>query len=59
MWMDVDRLKQQGQNVRAVEYYLSDLESARQRGEQGAAASRFATNNLEYEIQRLNLRMGR
>jgi hypothetical protein len=59
MWMEVDRLKQQGQNVRAVEYYLSDLEATRRLGEQGAGASRYAANNLEYEIQRLNRKMGR
>jgi hypothetical protein len=59
MWMEVDRLKRQGQNVRAIEYYLSDLEASRGRGEQGAVASRYAANNLEYEIQRLNRRIGR
>jgi hypothetical protein len=59
MWMEVDRLKRQGQNVRAIEYYLSDLEASKGRGEQGAAASRYAGNNLEYEIQRLNRRIGR
>jgi len=59
MWMEIDRLKRQGQNVRAIEYYLSDLEASNRRGEQGATASRYAANNLEYEIQRLNRRMGR
>jgi hypothetical protein len=59
MWIELDRLKQQGQKVRAIEYYLSDLEGNLRRGEQGAAASRYAANNLEYEIQRLNRRLGR
>jgi hypothetical protein len=54
MWTEVDRLKRQGKNVRALEYYLSDLEASRRLGEQGASASRQAANNLEYEIQRLN-----
>jgi hypothetical protein len=59
MWIEVDHLKRQGHNVRAIEYYLSDLEASRRLGEQGAAASRYAANNLEYEIQRLNRRLGR
>jgi hypothetical protein len=59
MWIEVDRLKREGQNVRAIEYYLSDLEASRRLGEQGSAASRYAANNLEYEIQRLNRRLGR
>ena len=59
LWMDVDRLQQQGENVRAIEYYLSDLEAGKRRGEQGIAASRHAANNLEYEIQQLNRRLGR
>jgi hypothetical protein len=59
MWTEVDHLKLQGQNVRAIEYYLSDLEASRRLGEQGAAASRYAANNLEYEIQRLNRKIGR
>jgi hypothetical protein len=59
MWMEVDRLKRQGQNVRAIEYYLSDLEASERLGEQGAAASRCAANNLEYEIQRLNRKIER
>jgi hypothetical protein len=59
MWIEVDHLKRQGHNVRAIEYYLSDLEASRRLGEQGAAASRYAANNLEYEIQRLNSRLGR
>jgi hypothetical protein len=59
MWIEVDRLKRQGQEVRAIEYYLSDLEASKRRGGQGAAASRYAANNLEHEIQRLNHRMGR
>jgi hypothetical protein len=59
MWIEVDHLKREGQNVRAIEYYLSDLEASRRLGEQGAAASRHAANNLEYEIQRLNRQLGR
>jgi hypothetical protein len=59
MWIEVDRLKRQGQNVRAIEYYLSDLEASRRLGEQGAAAGRHAANNLEYEIERLNRQLGR
>jgi hypothetical protein len=59
MWTEVDHLKRQGQNVRAIEYYLSDLEASRRLGEQGAAASRYAANNLEYEIQRLIRQRGR
>jgi hypothetical protein len=56
---EVDHLKRQGQNVRAIEYYLSDLEASRRLGEQGAAASRYAADHLEYEIQRLNRQRGR
>jgi hypothetical protein len=59
IWIEVDQIKRQGHNVRAIEYYLSDLEASRRLGEQGAAASRYAANNLEYEIQRLNSRLGR
>jgi hypothetical protein len=59
MRMEVDRLKRQGQNVRAIEYYLSDLEAGTRRGAQGITTRRHAANNLEYEIDQLNRRLRR
>jgi hypothetical protein len=59
IWVEVDRLKREGQSVRAIEYYLSDLEGSLRRGPDFASASRHAAKNLEYEIERLNRRLGR
>jgi hypothetical protein len=57
--MDVDSLKRSGANVRAIEYYASDLEQSLRRGQQGSSAARHALNNLEYEAKVLRQRLQR
>jgi hypothetical protein len=59
LWMDVDSLKRSGANVRAIEYYASDLEQSLRRGQQGSSAARHALNNLEYEAKVLRQRLQR
>ena len=56
LWMEVSRLRRQGQNVRSVEWYVSDLETSLRRGEQDAVARRHILNNLSYEVENLKQR---
>jgi hypothetical protein len=50
LWVEVGRLKRGGQNVRQIEWYVSDLEGSLRRGQQDASARRHILNNLSYEI---------
>ena len=59
LWTDVGQLRRSGVNVRAIEYYASDLEQSLRRGQQGNSAARHALNNLEYEASVLRQRLSR
>ena len=56
LWIEVNRLRRGGQNVRAIEWYVSDLEGSLRRGQEDAAARRHILNNLDYEIEVLKRR---
>ena len=56
LWIEVDRLKRGRQNVKQIEWYVSDLENSLRRGPQDATARRHILNNLSYEIEALNRR---
>jgi len=49
--MEVERLKRQGQNVQAIEWYVTELEGNLRRNGQGASAQRHLRNNLNHEIE--------
>ena len=57
LWMEVNRLKRGGQNVRQIEWYVCDLEGNLRGGQQDASARRHILNNLSYEIDALNRRL--
>ena len=56
LWIEVDRLKREGQPVRTLEWLVSDLDGSLRRGPQAASARRHILNNLEHEIQVLRAR---
>jgi hypothetical protein len=56
LWLEVNRLKREGQNVRTIEWYVSDLEGSLRLGQQDAVARRHILNNLSYEVERLKQR---
>jgi hypothetical protein len=59
LWIEVDRLKRQGQNVRQIEWHVSELEENLRGGQSDAAKRRHILNNLDYEIEVLNRRLRR
>ena len=59
LWTEVDRLKREGVNVRAIEYYTADLERSLRPGYEDATARRHIQNNLEYEIDAVRRQMRR
>jgi hypothetical protein len=52
LWLEVGRLKREGRNVRAIEWYASDLERSLRAGQQDAVSRRRILDNLSYEIER-------
>ena len=56
LWIEVNRLRREGQNVRSIEWYASELEGSLRRGEQDAVARRHILNNLSYEVENLKRR---
>lgn len=56
LWLETQRLKRQGANVRELEWQISNLEATVRRDPSDTTAKRHALNNLEYEIQRLRNR---
>ena len=56
LWMEVNRLKRQGQRVRSIEWYAADLEASMRGGQQDAARRRHLINNLSYEVEALRRR---
>lgn len=56
LWIEVNRLKRGGQNVRPIEWYVSDLEGTLRRHPQDASAKRHLLNNLDHEIGMLQRR---
>ena len=56
LWIEVNRLKREGRNVRAIEWYVCDLEGSLRSGPQDAIARRHILNNLSYEVEVLKQR---
>jgi len=56
LWVELDRLRRDGQSVRQIEWYVSDLEGSLRRGTDGGAARRHILNNLSYEVEALKRR---
>ncbi len=56
IWIEVKRLRREGQNVRSIEWYACDLEGSLRRGEQGGVARQHILNNLDYEVENLKRR---
>jgi hypothetical protein len=56
LWIEVNRLRREGQNVRSIEWYASELEGSLRRDEQDAVARRHILNNLSYEVENLKRR---
>jgi hypothetical protein len=55
LWMEVNQLRNRGQDVRRIEWYVSDLEASL-RTQQDASARRHILNNLELEMQNMKRR---
>ncbi len=53
--MEVNQLRNRGEDVRRIEWYVSDLEASL-RMQQDASARRHILNNLELEMQNLKRR---
>jgi hypothetical protein len=58
LWIQVNRLKREGQNTRQIEWYLTDLEGSLRRGPQDAGTRRHLLNNLSHEIELVRRRAG-
>ena len=56
LWVELDRLRRDGQSVRQIEWYVSDLEGSLRRGADSGAARRHILNNLSYEVEALKSR---
>ena len=56
LWIEVDRLKRSGQNVKNIEWQVSELEESLRRGQPDAVARQHMLNNLSYELEALNRR---
>jgi hypothetical protein len=56
LWMEVNRLKRSGADVRRIESYVSDLEGSLRNPQQDASSRRHILNNLELEMQILKQR---
>jgi len=56
LWLEVGRLKRDGQNVRNIEWQVSELEESLRGNREDAVARRHILNNLNYELEALNRR---
>jgi len=56
LWIEVNRLKRGGQDVKSIEWQVSELEESLRGGQQDAVARRHILNNLSHEIETLNRR---
>lgn len=56
LWIEVDQLKRGGQNVKNIEWHVSELEESLRGNRQDGASRRHILNNLNYEIEALNPR---
>jgi hypothetical protein len=56
LWMEVNQLKRSGQDVRRIEWQVSELEESFRNNGKDAPTRRHIVNNLELEIQLLKQR---
>lgn len=56
LWMEVNQLKRSGQDVRRIEWQVSELEESFRNNGKDALTRRHIVNNLELEIQLLKQR---
>ncbi len=56
LWIEIDRLKRGGQDVRTIEWYASELEESLRHGQPDEVARRHILNNLSYETDALRRR---
>lgn len=56
VWIEVNRLKREGQNVKAIEGYALELEHSFRSNPQNSINRRHILNNLDYEIEALKRR---
>ena len=56
LWIEVTRLRRGGQDVRPIEWYVSDLERSLRVGQHDTSARRHILNNLSYELDALKRR---
>lgn len=56
LWIEVDRLKREGRNMRRIEWQVSEIEESLRRGSADATARRHRLNNLSYELEALKRR---
>ncbi len=56
LWIEVDRLKREGQSVRNLEWQVSELEESLRGNHEDAASRRHRLDNLAYEIEALQRR---
>jgi hypothetical protein len=56
LWIEVNQLKQRGQDVRRVEWRISELEESLRNPQRDALGRRHILNNLELEMETLKRR---
>jgi hypothetical protein len=56
LWMEVNHLKQSGQDVRRIEWRVSELEESLRNPQRDALGRRHILNNLELEMETLKRR---
>ncbi|HNQ91253.1 MAG TPA: hypothetical protein PKM73_21780 [Verrucomicrobiota bacterium] len=56
LWIEIDRLKRDGREVRNVEWRVSELEESLRRNRGNDASRRHILNDLSYEIEVLKRR---
>lgn len=56
LWIEVDRLKREGQDVKNVEWYVSELEENLRGNRRDDTSRRHILNNLSDEVEALSRR---
>ena len=56
LWIEVNKLKQTGQDVRRIEWHISELEESLRNPQRDASGKRHILDNLELEMEALKRR---